>query len=66
MTFVYAKAFALWMVCFPLLCLFNAVKALVDFLVWLFDLPTNVWEMCFAISNGKHLKDGVRKDGGNI
>lgn len=67
MTFVYTKAFLLWLVIFPFLCVVNLAKAVLDFAVWIFDLPTNVWEFCMSLSGGAEETDnGARKDGGNI
>lgn len=50
MSFIYAKAVVMWLVMFPFLLVFNIIKATVDFLIWVFDLPVNVWEHCLNIN----------------
>lgn len=60
MTLTYTKAVVMWLIMFPFLFVFNVIKATVDFIVWVFDLPVNVWDHCLKISQGptKPVKNG--------
>lgn len=67
MTLIYARALGMWLLMFPMLFVINAIKAVVDFVAWIFDLPTNVWTMCLEISSFIDKKtNGESKDGDHI
>ena len=66
MTLSYTKALLLWVIIFPSLFVLNVLKAVFDFIIWVFDLPTNVWEICLSLSDIEKQTDGVRKDGDKI
>lgn len=66
MTLSYTKALLLWLIIFPSLFVLNVIKAVLDFVMWVFDLPTNVWEVCLSLSDVNKQDDGARKDGDKI